>query len=132
MEGRVATERRASEIITMRYQCDLEGFEHCFVEWSDKWSRKDVKDWTAASGIEANCEIYRRKLITCRLDCIDAEPITKSEQITDEGTEPMDYELFRWFVTTVSVHVNRMGNLGEASGRRLFSTAAAMAANPTP
>lgn len=116
----------------MRYQCDIEGLEHCFVEFSDRWSRKEVREWFAAVEMDALCAIYQRKIMSCALDCTDTDPITDPKQLTPEGLDRMDFRLFRWFSALATKHTNELFSLGEASRRRLFAIAEASEAISQP
>jgi hypothetical protein len=107
----------------MRYECEDEAFAGDFVELSDSWSRAQTRAIWAAGGEDEAIflDLLRPKIIALHLTCVDADPITRPDEMTPERTEAMDMRLYRWFANVWWVHLRDLANLGEALGRRLYT-----------
>lgn len=123
----------------MRYTCDDPAFAGDFVEFSDSWSRAQVRAawaaWAAipsradgiseeevAAGEEGLLAVLRPKIVAMHLTCVDAEPLTKAADLTPERTEEMDTRLYAWFVNVWIKHLNDLAELGNALGLTLFAS----------
>lgn len=108
----------------MRYQPDDPAFEGDFIEFSDRWSRAQVRGaWDTAGKDEAKfLSILRGKIVALHLTCEDADPITDPADLTPTRTEQMDTVLYTWFAYAWIVHLNELANLGNALGRGLLPT----------
>jgi len=119
----------------MRYTCDDPAFADDYIEYSDSWSRAQVRETWAAlpevakaeAGDEAEDALLsklRPKIVALHLSCVDADPITDPADLTPRRTEQMDTRLFEWFAASWVVHLNNLANLGNALGRRLSAISA--------
>jgi hypothetical protein len=117
------------------YKPDDPAFAEDFIEYSDSWSRAQVRaTWaslptvaTSTEGDEAEDALLaqlRPKIVALRLTCSDAEPITDPADLTPRRTEQIDTRLYEWFAQTWVVHLNALTNLGNALGRQLYATSA--------
>lgn len=117
------------------YTPDDPVFEGDYVEYSDSWSRVQVREtWaslpavsTAEVGDEAEDALLaklRPKIVALHLSCVDAPPISDPADLTPRRTEQMDTRLYEWFARSWVVHLNALTELGNALGRRLSATSA--------
>lgn len=124
----------------MRYEPDDPAFAGDFVEFSDSWSRAQVRDaWnavpdaaTAAVGDEAEDALFkllRPKIVALHLTCVDAPPITDPADLTPTRTEQVDTRLYTWFASVWPVHLNGLSNLGNALRQGLFDTSVTSSSN---
>lgn len=103
----------------MKYCCDIEGLEDNFIEMSDSWSRKEVRVLWDLQGAEYMA-LLQSKLISCRLTRPGDEPLTEPTAFLEEVADTLDWRIWRWLSSVPTKHVQSVGELGEASGRRLF------------
>lgn len=119
----------------MRYSPDDPAFAGDFVEFSDSWSRAQVRaTWgalptvaTATEGDEAEDALLaqlRPKIVALHLTCVDAPAITDPADLTPRRTEQMDTRLYEWFARLWVVHLNGLTDLGNALGRQLLNLSA--------
>lgn len=103
----------------MRYDCEDAAFSGDYVEFSDSFSRGQQRAlWEAAGEDDALfLDLLRPKVLRLHLSCIDAEPITRPEDLTPERTDAMDLRLYGWFGTVWLTHLRGLRNLGNALGR---------------
>lgn len=103
----------------MRYQCDIPGLEQCFVEFSDHWSRKEVRDYFNTKG-RAYLDLLEKKMTGAFLICPDNAPIETAFRLDDETLDKLDIRLVHWVASVPFKHVQGLGELGEALALRLF------------
>lgn len=125
----------------MRYACDDPAFVGDFVEFSDSWSRAQVRaawaaipDSTLIATLAAEgawLDAIRPKIIAVHLTCVDAEPITDAADLTPERTEELDTRLYKWFGQRWIDHMNELATLGNALGRPLSPSSATSNSTPT-
>lgn len=113
----------------MRYCFDDPPFADDFIEFSDSWSRAQVRAaWAAVDTTEGSesklLEVLRPKIVSLHLTCVDAEAITDPDQLTPERTEQLDWRLFSWFAGVWIKHLGELATLGNAFGRKLFAISA--------
>lgn len=99
----------------MRYTCNVEGFEHCFVEVSERWTRGDVKNFFAMKG-EEYLALLRSKIVAIHLDA--TSPIDAPEKLTSAAADDVDYQVWRWFSVAVQKGVDDLYSMGEENARR--------------
>lgn len=100
----------------MRYDCNIEGFEDCFVEFSERWTRNQVKTYFAAKN-EDYFDLLRSKIVSLHLD-VEGGAIDDPDQLTLEAADDMDMILWRWFATAAAKCIEDLNSLGEAHARR--------------
>lgn len=102
-----------------KYTCDLPGLEDNFVEFSDSWSRKQLREFLELRG-EDYVNLVFSKLTACYLVCPDAEPITEPVKLDDETLDAVDMRLVGWLKDVPVRHVVNLQDVGEALRLRLF------------
>ena len=126
----------------MRYEPNDDAFAGDFIEFSDSWSRAQLRAvWasvpeaaTAAEGDDAEdalLKLLRPKIVKLHLTCVDAPPITDPNDLTPARTEQMDTRLYAWFAATWMVHLNGLSNLGNALRQGLLTTSVTSSSNGT-
>lgn len=100
----------------MRYTSNVPGFEHCFVDISERWTRGNVKDFFALKG-EEYLALVRSKIVAIHLDT-DGNPIDSPDKLTSDAADNVDYQLWRWFSVALQKGVDDLYALGEATARR--------------
>jgi hypothetical protein len=123
----------------MRYECDEPAFAGDFVEFSDSWSRGQVKavwlaydvmlallnggeeigDADAENAEEKLLSALRPKIIALRLTCVDADPITDAGDLTPMRAGDVDTRLWAWWTAVWPTHLRGLTDLGNALRRRL-------------
>lgn len=111
-----------------RYTPDDPAFAGDFIEFSDSWSRAQVRAaWGAVpdSATEGTDDgplltVLRPKIVALRLTCVDAEPITQPAQLTPERSAEMDTRLYAWFASVWLVHLRSLADLGNALSGTLW------------
>lgn len=126
----------------MRYECEDSAFAGDFVEFSDSWSRAQVRatwekwaalprtsvsDEEASAAEESLLACLRPKIIALHLTCVDAEAISAAGELTAARTNDMDNRLYLWWVNVWIIHLQSLANLGNALGRTLFVISAPVA-----
>ena len=128
----------------MRYDCDDPAFAGDFVEFSDSWSRGQVRAvWSAYEGFltllnsteamtDAAAEVaeekllstLRSKIIALHLTCVDAAPITNAGDLISTRVADVDTRLWAWWTGVWPAHLRGLADLGNALKRRLSDTSA--------
>jgi len=131
----------------MRYDCDEPAFAGDFVEFSDSWSRgqvkavwvaygamlalvnggDDVSDADAEAAEETLLSALRPKIIALRLTCVDSDPITDAGDLTPVRAADVDTRLWVWWTGVWPTHLRGLADLGNALRRRLSDTSATVA-----
>lgn len=101
----------------MRFDYD----EQNFVEYADKWTRREVRSAGVLGG-EEYLELLRSKITSLRLECEDGV-IDQPDQLTDEAIDGLDMVLWQWFTTTPVAAINKLADLGNAKRRLLLGIA---------
>lgn len=104
-----------------KYTCDQAGFEDNYIELSDTWTRREVRDFYQFNGADY-LALIAKKVVTCHLVCPGGEPIVDGSGFTDDGLDRIDYRVYGWVVDLPVKHVADLGELSLACGRRLFVT----------
>lgn len=113
----------------MRYECN--DFPGAFVEFSDAWSRKQLRDAWNVQG-EEYMSLVRSKIVACYLPTLDGDAIDAPEKLTLDSADDMDMRLWRWFSATVPKALDDVLKLGETVAASLWSgTDSAEAAKTT-
>ena len=100
----------------MKYQCDIPGFEDCFVELSERWTRGQLTKFFTVNGDEY-LDLIRSKITAIHLTTEDGV-IDTPEALTMEATDQVDIWLWKWFGTAIAVGVDELYSMGEAHARR--------------
>ncbi len=105
----------------MKYDCDIPGLEHNFIELRDDWSRGQVREFWTAKG-EDYFALIAKKTTAVHLDVPDGEPVTDPTQLTVAALDAIDSRVFQWFMAVPVAHVQALGDMGEAARRRLLDS----------
>lgn len=103
------------------YQCDIPGLEDNFIELSDFWSRREVRDFYTFKD-ESYLALLQSKLIACRLSRPGALPLTEPVAFDADMMDALDMRIVYWVATVPVAHVAGLGNLGNALARRLSAS----------
>lgn len=84
----------------MRINCKLPGYEECFVEVSEKWTRGEIRRfWRGAlgTGEESDADnLLVQKTVAVHLVTADGMEIDDADDLNDEMLDSLDYELYIW------------------------------------
>jgi hypothetical protein len=123
----------------MRYECDDAAFAGDYVEFSDSFSRGQVKATWVAYGamlalLNSGADIaddeaeaaeekllatLRPKIVALHLTCVDADAITSADDLTPARVADVDTRLWAWWTGVWPKHLNGLSELGNALRRRL-------------
>lgn len=102
----------------MRYEYDDLG---AFVEFSDSWTRKQIKNAWNGGNAEEYLALVRSKIVDCYLPVVDGDPIDAPDKLTVDNVDEMDIRLWQWFSATVPKALNDIMQLGEAAAASLWN-----------
>lgn len=105
----------------MRLQCNIPGFEHCYLELSDRWTRKEMREFRTER-ISDQMKLFMSKIVGVHLDCADGNHITAPDQMTDERLDEVDSQVYLWMPGAIMVGLREIENLGFRTGLRQFAT----------
>jgi hypothetical protein len=100
----------------MKYQCDIPGFEDCYVELSQHWTRGQLTKFFTVTGADY-LDLIRSKITAIYLRT-ETGAIEQPEQLTIDASDDVDIWLWKWFGTAVAVGVDELYSMGEAHARR--------------
>lgn len=88
----------------MKYQCDIPGFEECWFELSECWTRGEVKQYFLGNNDKALIAAIAPKILAIRLgtDIVDAATLTV------ERLDALDYRLGLWFGEAITKELERI------------------------
>ena len=101
----------------MRLFCDIDGFTDNWVEVSDTWTRREVRDYYSKSTLAHEVGWWNKKFMACHL--IDAEGVLFDDPkaLTADALEDMDERLCGFVSGLIGNTIARLRNLGNASTR---------------
>jgi len=100
----------------MKLQCPVEGFEDCYVEFSDKWTRSEIKQFVGKESDEF-MDLVKSKITSVYIRYEGGE-VVEPQQLTDEAFDSMQWEVFQWFIVLPQVTVKGVLDLGEETRRQ--------------
>jgi len=110
----------------MRYECDVEGFEGNFVNFSDSWTRKEIREFWDKSSDNTTADEFMKlvssKVKGLHLDVVYGDQITEPVQLTEDALDRIDNRLFRWITFVIIDAAHEVVKLGNAVGERLWAT----------
>ena len=98
-------------------ECSTPDLEHCYIEVSERWTRADIQSLFVA---EQAADLFRRKVTSCHLECVNGEPITDSAGVyCEDGTlaPDLDVRLIHFVPSALVMAVDRIASLGKANAR---------------
>lgn len=99
-----------------KYTCDIPGFEDCWFEISERWTRGELKSFFAETG-DAYLDLIRRKIVAIHMPT-EGDPITEPAHLVNENIDRVDIWVWKWFGTAIAVGVDELYSMGEAHARR--------------
>ena len=103
----------------MTYQCDIPGFEACFVEYASSWSVNQVTQFYRTRGADF-VALVASKTAAVSLVTVDGATIDTPESMTIEQLGECDLRLFQWWKGTADHFVTELERLGEQTRRSLY------------
>jgi len=114
----------------IRYECG-EPFEQAFVEFTDAWTRLEVKRAIEDKGDEY-IELLSHKIVAVNLPTLTGIHITKPQDFTADNLDNCDTRLVKWIGAVPMKVLQDITDMGEALRDRLFATPDEMAITPVP
>lgn len=94
-----------------KYFSGLAGFEECFIEVSDSWTMREVRDLTDGGEIEY-FDFFHKKVDSMFLKDSNGKEFTNPREIKVEDMDDFDVALVGFFGGILSNHVRRRKSLG--------------------
>jgi len=114
----------------MRYTCDIPGFEDCYIEFSDAWSRREFREFFKDTKTDEDKEswlaLVRHKIDVLHIKLMRGHAIDTPSEFTDDALDDMDVRLFKWLMSAILKAPSDISDLGKAAGRRLWGTPEAL------
>lgn len=104
----------------MRRYCPVETYTDNYVEFSEVWSRADIRRFGKDSNVML--EIMQDKIVDVNIRLLDDSKIFAASQITEETLDNMQWEVFQWFIVQPQLVVREILDLGEAVRRQSLLT----------
>ena len=105
----------------MRLQCNIEGFEQCYIELSDRWTRRELRDFFTTR-VDDAAGLIQKKITAIYIECADGQPITTADQLTEERLEQVDVQVYNWLPGAIMTGLRELENLGFRKGLGRSST----------
>lgn len=97
-----------------KYFSGVEGFEDCFIEVSDHWTMREVRDLTDGAEKEY-FDFFHAKVDSMFLRDTTGKEFTNPRDIKPEDMDDFDVALVGFFGGILSMHVRRRKSLGNMS-----------------
>ena len=94
-----------------KYFSGLEGYEDCFIEVSDNWTMREVRDLTDGGEVEY-FDFFHKKVDSMLLKDSTGKEFTNPREITVEDMDDFNVALVGFFGGILSNHVRRRKSLG--------------------
>ena len=104
--------------MAVRFDVNIEGLGHCWVEVSESWTRREVHELNDANE-EQLLAYLQRKLTACHLERPGQEPLTNPAQIDAEAIDEIDLRLIDFLGTVLVQATAHLRSLGPLAGRLL-------------
>jgi len=111
--------RADAKLMTIRVFSELEDFSGCFVEVADAWTVRELN--ALYENRDRWLEMWRRKVVGCRIETGDGEVLTDPEQVV-ERWDDLDVRLAKFINTSLAAAVDHLATLG-GQRRRISSGA---------
>lgn len=99
-----------------KYFSQIEGYEDCFIEVTDKWTVKEMRD-LADSEEEQYFKLFNEKVIAMYLRDADEKEFTNPKEIKPKDIENFDVSIAGFIGSILPIHVRKRRNLGGLSVR---------------
>jgi hypothetical protein len=104
-----------------KYFSEMEEYKDCFIEVSDKWTMKEVRELTDGDE-KVYFDYFHKKVDTMFLRDEDGKEFTNPHDITTEDLENFNVSLVGFFGSILSLHIRRRKSLGGLNVRALSLT----------
>lgn len=94
-----------------KYFSGVAGFEDCFIEVSDKWTMREVRDLTDSDEI-AYFDFFHKKVESMFLKDSNGKEFTNPREIQATDMDDFDIALIGFFGGILSLHVRKRKSLG--------------------
>lgn len=97
----------------MRITCTLPGYEQCYVEVSDRWTRGEIRRfWSGGlTGDDDASALLIQKTEAVYLVTVDGLDLDDPSDLTDENLDQLAYEMFVWLSNAYGHAVNELQTL---------------------
>ena len=113
----------------MRYECDFPGYEDCFIEVSESWTRSEIRRFYADGDKPEWFEMIKSKIVSINLRT-STGVIDSPEKFVESEVDDMDYQIWQWVsAALIKAHVD-VRKLGEAPALRWYEKQGAPATAP--
>lgn len=99
-----------------KYFLDIEGFEDCFIEVTDKWTVKEMRT-LSESEEEAYFELFKAKVVAMFLRDESGTEFTNPKEFKPKDIENFDVSIAGFIGSILPIHVRKRRNLGGLSVR---------------
>ncbi len=99
-----------------KYFSELVGYTDCFIEVSDNWTMKEVRELTDGDE-KVYFEYFHKKVDAMFLKDADGKEFTNPREITTEDLENFNVSLVGFFGGILSLHIRRRKSLGNMNVR---------------
>lgn len=94
-----------------KYFSEMEGYEDCFIEVTDRWTVKEMRA-LAESEEKEYFDLFGRKVESMLLKDADGKEFTNPREITPTDLENFDVALGGFMGSILPIHVRKRRNLG--------------------
>jgi hypothetical protein len=95
-----------------KYFSDLEGFKECFIEVSDNWTVKEMRQLSESDTEEAYFEIFKSKVESMYLRDVSGVEFTNPKEFKGDDIEDFDVAMAGFIGGILPLHVRKRRNLG--------------------
>jgi hypothetical protein len=99
-----------------KYFSQIEGYEDCFVEVSDKWNVKEMRE-LADSEEKQYFELFKTKVVAMFLKDENGKEFTNPREFVPEDLLNFDVSIAGFIGSILPIHVRKRRNLGGMSVR---------------
>lgn len=101
-----------------KYFSETEGYTDCYIEVSDNWTMREVREMTEGDE-KVYYDFFARKVDSMLLRDADGKEFTNPRELTEENLLNMNVALVGFFGSILSLHIRRRKNLGGMNVRPL-------------
>ncbi len=100
----------------MKYFCEVEGYDECYIDVVDSWTMKELRALTDSDDKEY-FEIFKKKVDSMLLKDSDGNELRDPKKIDDAFIENVDVSLAGFIGSVLALHVRQRKSLGGMSVR---------------
>jgi hypothetical protein len=106
----------------MRVDCPVEGYEDCYMDFSEKWTRSEIRAFVGGAKNDEFFALLQSKLTALRLKSLKGVVVDTPSKLNDKFADDLQWEVFQWFMGVPQRVVNGVLNVGEAIRRQSSQT----------